>query len=468
MKKILSFLLVVAMLCVAFPITASAAATPTIAVGSTQGAAGSTVLVAVSVQNNPGIVSAYLKLSYDTTRLQLTAIEDGGLLPDPMFGETASVSPQALHWDGGDLEENITANGQLVILTFKILDNAPLGKAAINLALDGGIINSDLDPVAFTLSAGSVTVVSSSAVSTITTASIALSSDISVKYYATLAAEHVGAQMRFTMNDTVTYVNGVKSGSQYTYTFKGVAPQCMGDNICAELVLNGEVLASKPTNSVKSYCSKLMSYSAAQLGMSASKYAAMKTAIADLLEYGSQAQLYKGYKTDALVNAGVTGQTTFQTLTTTDKTSTTSTSGDVALTSVGVFFDYVNSLYIDFKAVGMTESNFYVMATNSRTGAQTKYTLSDCTVTSAANSRYRLNLDPVHATGFNDCYTIELFVKGSGTTYTAVQTLTYSIRSYVYSMQSKTDGTGALTQMAQLSRATYNYGLSASAYASAQ
>ena len=97
--------------------------------------------------------------------------------------------------------------------------------------------------------------------------------------------------------------DGTATGNlnQYAYSFRGVSPQCMGDTITATLVLNGETLATKST-SVLEYCQRLLSYSAAQLGLTEAKYAAMKTAIADLLEYGAAAQTYMNYRTDALVN----------------------------------------------------------------------------------------------------------------------------------------------------------------------
>ena len=60
----------------------------------------------------------------------------------------------------------------------------------------------------------------------------------------------------------------------------------------------------------KSYLNTL-SQSAAELGMSAEKYAAMRTLIADMLEYGAKAQVYLNYKTDSLVNEGVTEQSEF-------------------------------------------------------------------------------------------------------------------------------------------------------------
>ena len=405
-----------------------------------------------------------MQLQYDEDVLELVSVTDHELLPDGVFGQT-KTSPFALQWDGGDLNSNITANGNLATLTFKIADDAELGDTALTLSVTHGVINAALNPVAATCVNGAVTVVDPVPTSRIEKQSVSLSSDISVRYLATLHDEHLGAQMRFTMNGKETVVDGVSAGSgnMYVYTFRGLAPQCMGDNIVAELILNGEVLATRETSSVLEYCNQLLNASAAQLGISESKYAAMRTAVADILEYGAQAQIYRNYKTDSLVNAGITGQTTFQTLTSTHKQVGTSSMTGVAFKGVGLYFDYVNSLYVSFEATNMTQDNFYVLYTNTRTNASVKYTLANCTY---SNNKYNLTMAPINATYFDDCYKIELYVKNAGGTFVPVQTLNYSVKSYIYDIQNQTNN-GELTTMAKLARATYNYGLSATAYAAA-
>lgn len=62
-----------------------------------------------------------------------------------------------------------------------------------------------------------------------------------------------------------------------------------------------------------------------------------------------------------------------------------------------------------------------------------------------------------------DFYIIEL-CKYSTRATTMQWSLNYGVSSYVCAKQNKTDGNGELTPIAELARATYNYGLSATAY----
>ena len=65
--------------------------------------------------------------------------------------------------------------------------------------------------------------------------------------------------------------------------------------------------------------------------------------------------------------------------------------------------------------------------------------------------------DDITATDLNALYTVEMIKNGE-----VVQTLQYSVFSYVYSMQNDDN-----QAMANLARALCNYGLAADAYANA-
>ena len=54
-------------------------------ISSETGRSGQEVTVSVSVEQNPGIVTAYLNIFYDADKLQLTAVTDTGLLLDSSF-----------------------------------------------------------------------------------------------------------------------------------------------------------------------------------------------------------------------------------------------------------------------------------------------------------------------------------------------------------------------------------------------
>lgn len=118
-----------------------------------------TFTVTLSLENNPGIVSMYLKLYYDNTVLELTEISDAELLEGGMFSPVGKT-PVVLSWDGGLSAGNNTANGELVTLTFHVLDGAALGDSAIRITYDeGDVINYDLKPVHFVALDSAITVV---------------------------------------------------------------------------------------------------------------------------------------------------------------------------------------------------------------------------------------------------------------------------------------------------------------------
>ena len=75
-------------------------------------------------------------------------------------------------------------------------------------------------------------------------------------------------------------------------------------------------------------------------------------------------------------------------------------------------------------------------------------------VTETTADTYIFYTDPVDATEFDKVFTAELSVDGE-----VIQTLTYSVKSYVYAKQN-----GENAEMAALARALYAYGRSAIAY----
>ena len=118
---------------------------------------------------------------------------------------------------------------------------------------------------------------------------------------------------------------------------------------------------------------------------------------------------------------------------TTKKNLVNNSDGTAKLTAVGVWFDSVNKIYVKLNTIdGVT------LKVNGEA-----VTLSDTVYYT----------DGILATEFDNEYTFELY-EGE----TLIQTLTYSINSYVYSMKNNSN-------MSELVKALYNYGLAAKAYA---
>ena len=95
-------------------------------------------------------------------------------------------------------------------------------------------------------------------------------------------------------------VNGVELPShEYegntAFVLEGFGPQAMGDEFTAELYVDGAYVTST-TYSVKAYCDTVLETSSDDT---------LKNLVREVLVYGAKAQLYKNYKTNALVDSNV-------------------------------------------------------------------------------------------------------------------------------------------------------------------
>lgn len=469
MKKVLivvlSLLMVSTVLSVSvFAGDADQPTTLKIELGAVEAAPGSEVTVPIVITENPGIAGLCLFAEYSE---QLTLIECR-----PAVDEMTLTVDRTMVWDAA---ADYSGVGTLAYLVFKVSDTAEATeKLTVSLKEVVGeyAINAAGTVIPIELTAGSVTVIEQH--SAIKCAQVALGTDISVNFYADVIAADEGAQMRFTMNGKETLVDGEldEQSGLYVFPFTGITPQCMGDTIKAELVKDGEVLAVKDDYSVLQNCKNLIGKTAEQLGMTEKQYTAMKTLIADLMEYGAAAQTYRGYNTGSLMNtdediAELT-PTTFTELVDSDDAPISafldpelSGDTDTKIVSAGVYFDYVNSLYVHF--ITPTVDTIYFSVT-SEFYDDCEYTPED--YIQLEDGSYIFHLEPMDASlmsmsdGMNVEYTIAMKQK-SGSRKPTVQTLNYSLAAYVYSKQ------GAETPMADLAKALYNYGLSAANYMAA-
>ena len=108
---------------------------------------GETVCVSVELVNNPGITRLELALSYDTQLVELVCVESAA-------GELTVSGNTVLVWTAG---EAYATDGVLLVLTFRVGENAPTGRyeigAEVTSATDG-----DMDAVDFSCKAGAVRV----------------------------------------------------------------------------------------------------------------------------------------------------------------------------------------------------------------------------------------------------------------------------------------------------------------------
>ena len=473
-KRIISFLLTVVLLASLVAVPVNANSEPTIIVSNEEGMVGSTVEVAIDLANNPGIICAQLTVNYNANALELVEVNDTGLLPGQLH-TPALASPYTLTWTNGTAASDFTVNGTIVKLKFMIKEAAAIGEVYnITVSYDYDnyeIYNFNFDPITFTIQNGSVKVIEAG--SSIEEGSFELSSNITANFYVDLAASHAGAKMRFTMNGNETLAEGKESGRNglLLYQFEGISPQCMGDTIKAELILNGEVLDVIDDYSVRAYCDMLYASTANELGLSAKKFRAAKTMMADLLEYGAMSQLYRNYKTNSLVNEGITGKSTFTELEAAlwDKELGESSKAGFEFVGANVWFDNEIQLYFKFIATGCTETNFSITVYDSDTDVTHEYTLSSFDVLDEENDLYGVFSEPVPVAHFGHYFTVTLnsvtVDRRGNRVVTPIQVLDYyGVNAYIFAKQNDRGANGELTNMAKLARAAYCYGESAATY----
>lgn len=440
-----------------------------ITVSDTVLARGDEFTVTIELKNNPGVWAIVFEIPIDNDAFEYVEEDVTTSIFDEFGVAEYDETTHSYKVDAysSDLFSNITSDGTILTLTLRIREDAAFGSYDITCMIDSdNTVNCEETDLTIQAGSASFEIQERVADSSIISANMELGTDITVNYLVDLDPSHVGAQMKFMMSGIEQLVDGeaTGNGNEYIFPFRGVSPQCMGDNIKAQLLLDGEVIASKDTYSVKEYCENMLTKSAAELGISTEKHVALQTLIKDMLVYGAKAQLYRGYKTDALVDANVTGSA-FTRLTETAKEIYETDLEGVEVVGLGVYFDYVNSMYVRFTAPGMTETNFKIVLTEAANEDNAvEYTLADCTAVEGQADTYLLVLEPSIATEYDAVWYIDLYTV-SGRKTTCVQYNTYSIASYVYAMQDRTTDGETLSPMAQLARATYNYGKAAVAYA---
>ena len=277
-------------------------------------------------------------------------------------------------------------------------------------------------------------------------ASLNITNDINVLYTVNVPVGYTDPYMVFEFNGkSYTVTNrDIDTRGKSVFKFVGVVPQMIGENIKATLyATNGGNLESvtKAEYSVKTYC---VNWLAKDIDTD------FRALLSDLLAYGAAAQQYND-QTDGLVNENVTGYApgTFAEVTETVKGISGGTENDPAKWN-SVALRYENAMAMKFK---FTATDTTLTVKISINGKETTYKVSDLT---KEGDNYVVYFRGILATEYGDVVTATFY---NGDTQVG-QSATYSVNSYVYSKQGDSN-----TALADLVKATYNYGVSASAYA---
>ena len=158
-KRFLSLILTAVFVCIALnAVSATAIETaPSFYIGNYDGSCGDYLSVPVEVKNNPGIAAIKLKITYDSSRLELLSISYGnwsGNFQQPQ----RMTSPVSLTWYNG-IENYTVSDSVFATLTFRILENAQIGDAVIDISYDPNNVYNILENnITFAITAGAITV----------------------------------------------------------------------------------------------------------------------------------------------------------------------------------------------------------------------------------------------------------------------------------------------------------------------
>ena len=288
-----------------------------------------------------------------------------------------------------------------------------------------------------------------------TSAALVLNNNFDVAYTAILPEGFDSASVTFALgsDDPVVVTDCTDNlDNTYTFVFKGVNPQRMGDNISATLTVVANNADDDPTTytdtqasySVKQYCQNLL----AKNDISAS----LRKLLSDTLAYGAAAQTYMSYSTDAPVTEGANNPTysTFTALSGLGASFTGTADANTYWISAGLTL--TNSVAMTFRFYAANTSGLTV---NVSIGGRTQ-TFTSADFVSVGNGIYAVSFSGINANEFGSAVTATFSKSGAQ----VGNALTYSVNAYVCAKQNDSNA-----NLAALVKALYNYGASAAAYA---
>ena len=134
---------------------------PTIVVNNVTASAGETVVVPVSIQNNPGVLGMALKISYDDSIMTLSKAATGDAVKDVLtFTPPKNLTNGCkFAWDGLEITPDQTKDGTILLLTFQIDSGASAGAYPISFTYSANdVFDNDMNAVSLDVKSGDVLV----------------------------------------------------------------------------------------------------------------------------------------------------------------------------------------------------------------------------------------------------------------------------------------------------------------------
>lgn len=286
----------------------------------------------------------------------------------------------------------------------------------------------------------------------INTYSVTVGRDLSLNWYMTISENLVDkVGIKFTNEDAK--VNSSSNfeptdDGRYKAIYTSIPAQLMNDRITAEIVTGEKVLYSL-TRSVRQYCDTIYGNAGSTLD----------TLLANMLRYGAMMQLYVGYRTAELANAGWESRCTSYVLPDSKPANTGHLSeynkNGAYISGSSVSVSNVN--YINFKIVANDVSKLTIVlyCNGDELGS---YNVCDLTYDSTAK-KYILRTDAVYANGFDAVFEVKLYRDGE-----LLDDYANSVNGYVYSVGQNASSYKDQETLLNVVKSLYAYGTSAKEY----
>lgn len=146
-KVIVALTLIMSMITIGTVLKINAAETPTFAFNSSSANAGGEVELTLTCSNNPGINGWAVNIGYDSSVMQIVSTDKASAFGEVTVSQNLSENPFRIQWFG---LSDVTTNGKMAGLTFKIDENAKSGDYIVSISYsEDEVVNLDEDSVHF-------------------------------------------------------------------------------------------------------------------------------------------------------------------------------------------------------------------------------------------------------------------------------------------------------------------------------
>lgn len=409
MKKLLSTILVLALMFSVLTITASADGAGSVEMkpSVTEASAGDTVTVKLNVISNPGVMFFTYTPEYDTTRLELKEMKPAG--------SNWTVGKKAV-WSGDNDETFI---GDILTLTFTVKDDAEVGTASIGGKIDA--VNYNEDDVIFTVTSAEITIKEKPAGATLEVygTSISLSGAIGMNVYVKPTEEQIADEgftvklngQAFLLKDAYKNDDGLYRFSLSLRAKQMGTPVTItavdGEGNAVQLVRasNGYIPEDSWTCSIVEYVEKTVEAGTPENLVNLVK--AMST-------YGNMAQTALGYTDSPAPKAYPMDDVTADMVSKYQATATAGEAAGVQYVGCSVVLDSETDLGIYLKADDGRELTEFTYTVNGKKANLTETSQGTCVMVSNISAK---NLDRVNTIVVKDGDKTVLTVKASAMSY---------------------------------------------------